>query len=328
MTNSNGALMNPIAVQDAGILAKLAAYSKTAEGALAPATMRAIRQDTAKFGEFCRGLGAAQLPATPDTVALFVKAMGERHAPKSVKRYIGSIAVTHRAAGLTNPCADDAVRFALKRLYREKGVRSKQASALNRPEVQRMIDANAGDPAAPTWAHLARDRALVAVAYDTLARRSELAGLDVDALQFSQGGSGSVLIKRSKTDGIGEGSIRFMARDTCEYVRAWIAAAKIEDGALFRSVDMHGHVGADNLDPGSIGRILKRMAARVGIDGGASGHSTRVGACQDLIAEGMDLAGVMNAGGWKRPDMPALYAERLLARRGAMARLAEKQGRL
>jgi hypothetical protein len=47
---------------------------------------------------------------------------------------------------------------------------------------------------------------------------------------------------------------------------------------------------------------------------------------QDLVAGGTDLPAVMQAGRWKSPTMPARYAERLLAGRGAVARLHERRG--
>jgi hypothetical protein len=40
---------------------------------------------------------------------------------------------------------------------------------------------------------------------------------------------------------------------------------------------------------------------------------------QDLVAAGADLSGVMQAGRWKTPAMPARYAEHLLADRSAVA---------
>ena len=48
-----------------------------------------------------------------------------------------------------------------------------------------------------------------------------------------------------------------------------------------------------------------------------SGHSARVGQTQDAFAAGIDLAAVMQAGGWRSPTMPARYGENLLARRSA-----------
>ncbi len=57
------------------------------------------------------------------------------------------------------------------------------------------------------------------------------------------------------------------------------------------------------------------------IDKRYTAHSTRVGAVQDLAAAGMDLMAIMIQGGWKSAAMPARYAERLEAKRGAVARL-------
>jgi hypothetical protein len=46
----------------------------------------------------------------------------------------------------------------------------------------------------------------------------------------------------------------------------------------------------------------------------------------DLVAGGADLKVIMQAGRWKSPAMPARYAERLLAGRGAVARYHERRG--
>ena len=60
---------------------------------------------------------------------------------------------------------------------------------------------------------------------------------------------------------------------------------------------------------------------------GISGHSTRAGATQDLLALNIDLASVIQAGGWKSARMPVRYGEHTLAARGGMARAAEIQNR-
>jgi len=68
------------------------------------------------------------------------------------------------------------------------------------------------------------------------------------------------------------------------------------------------------------------MAERAGIDATLiSGHSARVGMAQDLVAHGAELAAVMQAGRWKSPTMPARYAERLSAGRGAVAQYYGKR---
>lgn len=58
-----------------------------------------------------------------------------------------------------------------------------------------------------------------------------------------------------------------------------------------------------------------------------SGHSTRVGATQDLASLDIDLAAITQAGGWKSTRMPLQYAERIHASRAAMARAATANGR-
>jgi hypothetical protein len=58
-----------------------------------------------------------------------------------------------------------------------------------------------------------------------------------------------------------------------------------------------------------------------------SGHSTRVGAAQDMSAVGLDLAEIMQAGRWATPAMVARYTERIAARRGGAAKLATLQNR-
>ena len=58
-----------------------------------------------------------------------------------------------------------------------------------------------------------------------------------------------------------------------------------------------------------------------------SGHSARIGAAQDMIAAGIDIAAILHAGRWKSPAMVNRYGERLLARRSGAALLARIQGR-
>ena len=78
-------------------------------------------------------------------------------------------------------------------------------------------------------------------------------------------------------------------------------------------------------------RIFKGMAREAGLPAGLadrlSGHSTRVGAAQDMVAAGIGLPAILQAGRWKSPAMVNRYGERLLARNGAAAQLARIQGR-
>ena len=301
-------------------LKKLAEYEKKARGAVAPNTARALKADTAIFVAWCAEYSHETLPASPDTITAFIDAQAEIKAPATVRRYIASITRLHRAAGLEDPTKNEGPKLALKRMARAKGTRQKQAQPLNRPVIDRMITA-AGDSLRGL-----RDIALVATLYDTLARRSELVGWDIEDMTMADDGTGTLLIEHSKTDQEGRGSVRFLAADTVEHVKRWIAEARIEDGPLFRAVAKGGNVQG-RLDGRDVSRILKLMAKRAGLDIDPSGHSVRIGVAQDMVSAGFSLPEIMVAGAWKSPEMVSRYSEHLQVRSGAAAKLAAKQNR-
>lgn len=63
----------------------------------------------------------------------------------------------------------------------------------------------------------------------------------------------------------------------------------------------------------TVKRLVKNAARRVGLDPAEaddfSGHSMRVGAAQDLLTRGFDMAVIMRAGGWKSVNIFARYLE-------------------
>nr|MBC8238967.1 tyrosine-type recombinase/integrase [Alphaproteobacteria bacterium] len=82
--------------------------------------------------------------------------------------------------------------------------------------------------------------------------------------------------------------------------------------------DRSGKV-SETLHAAMVGHIIAKMAKRAEIDAELTGHSLRVGVAQDLTAAGFELSGIMQAGRWKSPEMPARYSARLSAKRGAVA---------
>jgi hypothetical protein len=115
-----------------------------------------------------------------------------------------------------------------------------------------------------------------------------------------------------------------------KWLKIWLEHAEITEGAVFRRLIGRDEIG-DALHPGSIAPIFKRIAQWIGMPARfvaeVSGHSTRVGAAQDLAALDIDLAAITQAGGWKSTRMPLQYAEKINAARSGMARAAEKMGR-
>jgi hypothetical protein len=121
-----------------------------------------------------------------------------------------------------------------------------------------------------------------------------------------------------------------MSRTTVRWLKVWLEHAGVEEGAVFRRLIGQTQVGG-RLNPGSIAPIFKRVAQWVGMPerfvDQVSGHSTRVGATQDLAALDIDLAAITQAGGWKSTRMPLQYAEKINAARSGMAKAAAATGR-
>jgi integrase len=313
----------PAVGQDA--VAKMRDWSSMAAGAFAANTLRAWRADWEIFGEFCRTYRVEALPAIPKTVRDFVferLSMGKK--PATIRRYVSTIGRAHRASGVLDPTASEDVKLALKEMGRKSPARQKQARGLTWAEIELFLSVE------PRNLRDIRDRAMVAVAYDTMCRREELVSLLVEDLAEAADGSGSVLIRRSKTDTTGEGATAYLSPLTMRLVQEWVTKAGVKEGAIFLQV--HGAVGVgDALTAQNVSVILRKVGQWIGLDKDEweriSGHSARVLAAQDLLALNIELSSVMQAGRWRDTRMPMRYGERVLASRGAMARAAKSQGR-
>ncbi len=165
-----------------------------------------------------------------------------------------------------------------------------------------------------------RDAAMIAVASDAALRVSELAALDVDDVAKEDDGSGRLTIRVSKTDTEGDGAVLYLGARTMARVEAWLDAAGITYGRLFRALHKGGSL-RDSITPRAVRTIFARRAAAAGVEGRVSGHSLRVGAAQSLAGAGASLVEMQTVGRWKAPTMPARYARAQLAGRGAVARL-------
>lgn len=302
----------------------LAAYFEAARGAFSRNTERAIRSDVKVFATWCRQNLRDAFPASATTVVGFIDDMARVRTPATVRRYVSSIATLHKALRLSNPLECTIVRFALQRMHRRRGRRQAQVRGLTWPLRNRLLEA-AGDRLID-----ARDCALLAVGYDTLLRRSELVSLEVPDVMEEIDGTATLLVRSGKTDADGRGATLYLARDTVQFVKAWLELGGVDGGRLFRSVRKDEAIG-ERLDASQVPRIYKRMARRAGLPDEVAdtlaGHSTRVGPVQDMIACGIGLPAILQSGRWKTTRMVQRYGERLLARRSGAAQLAERQRR-
>ena len=209
----------------------------------------------------------------------------------------------HALLRLPNPILDEDVKIALRRACRKKTSRPRQALGLNHELRDTLIltfDASL---------HGKRNKALLAVGYDILARRSELVSLTIEDIQEHS----KILIRRSKNDPYGDGRLAVLSPETVQYLSNWLSAANIKTGPIFRSIK-GSRINKNSMHEHSVGRILK-IAAREAqlpteVIQNISGHSMRIGAAQDMMLSGCDILPIMAAGGWKTINVVARYVEK------------------
>jgi integrase len=273
----------------------------------AEATRRAYASDWRHFTAWCEAHKVGALPASGESVAVYLADMAGAFKVSTIQRRLAAIAEAHRAAGLPSPRGDPRVQKMLKGIRRTLLVAQKQALPLL-PETLGRISAALPDDLSGT-----RDRALLLLGFAGGFRRSELVSLDVEDLSFGDDGL-TVTLRHSKTDQEGEGrkvGIPFgSGKTTCPVraVKAWLRASAIATGPAFRPVDKHGHMGTARLTDRGVCLVIKRACRCAGIDpAGYSGHSLRAGLVTAAAKAGKSALAIQRQTGHRSLAMIALY---------------------
>jgi integrase len=217
-------------------------------------TAVAYRSRWRGFESWCAAAGRVALPATAQTVAAYLTYLATERGLKAttVDAHLVAIRTVHRAAGEMPPdslAARKVVVAAQKREARRDGRYGPRKAlpimAADLPDIVRACDLE-------TAAGL-RARAVVLFGFALLARRSELAALNISDVVLVPGEGLEVMIRASKTDQTARGVIRRIhyARNevVCPVraVLAWtrfLAGRGVTSGPLFTRIDRWGHVDA------------------------------------------------------------------------------------
>jgi integrase len=145
-------------------------------------------------------------------------------------------------------------------------------------------------------------------------RRSELVALDVADLEETEDGF-KIVVRRSKTDQEGHGVTIAIVRGhhACpvKAVKAWLRAAGITEGPLFRPVAKGGRLGEQRLTDKSVCDLVKAYAARLGLkpaDFGA--HSLRAGFLTSAARRGASVFKMREVSRHKSMDVLQAYWRR------------------
>ncbi|WP_158615242.1 site-specific integrase [Acidipila sp. EB88] len=276
--------------------------------AKSPATRRAYAADWRHFGAWCLEHGLLSLPAEPATVALYLAALGATHKPATITRRLTAITAVHGEADFPSPAnlSHRLVADTLHGIRRTLGTSQKAKEPLSVTQLVKVLDHLEGGLLA------ARDRALLLIGFSGGLRRSELAALSIEKLEWHKTGI-TIQLDRSKTDQEGEGrEVEIpigIHPETCP-VRAlqnWLERANLKDGRVFRRVDRHGNVGAA-LDKDSIGVIVQRSVKRAGLAAKHyGGHSLRAGFATQAYLKGATELEIMQQTGHRSLSMVRRY---------------------
>jgi site-specific recombinase XerD len=286
------------------------AAAEFAAVAKAKNTLRAYGADWRHFSIWCESVNCAPLPAHPGQVAAYLGALASsRRATKTIERRISAIRYYHERAEHPNPCAHAGVKATLQGIRHSLGTRPKKKAALTVDLVARAvrkIPENSGRIAD------LRDRALLLIGFAGALRRSELVAFDVT--DIARHPKGVVLtLRRSKTDQAGAGMVKAVPHGhrlkAVAALDAWIAAAKIIEGPLFRGV-RGSRVLPVRLSDKQVARIVKKRCAAIGLDADAfSGHSLRSGFITSADDAGAQLTRTSRHAGHKKIETTAGYVQ-------------------
>lgn len=296
-------LLGEVAVLD-GLAAAAVGFANANRSA---ATVRAYGSDWRHFEAWCVAHGRVALPAEAETVVLYVTDLAGSFRPSTITRRLAAISVYHRRHGLESPTGSTAVREVMKGIRRSLRVAPQQAAPAVIGEIRRMV------AHLPTDTAGMRDRAMLLVGFAGALRRSELVGLDIADLTDRAEGI-AVTLRTSKTDQEGQGrqvAIPY-GRDpeTCPVtaLHAWLAAAGITGGPVFRPVDRHGNITPTRLSDRAVALVVKRAAARAGLDPDRySGHSLRAGFATTAGANGAPERAIAAQTGHKSMEVLRRY---------------------
>jgi site-specific recombinase XerD len=256
-------------------------------------TIRAYRADWCHFEGWCKAHGQPTIPASPETVALYVTDLAATHKTATIIRRISAISQAHQIAGFETPTKSSQVRLVLAGIRRTIGTAQAAKTPVLVDDLRRMISR------LPNNLLGVRDRALLLVGFGGAFRRSELVALDVADAAITRDGL-VVTIRRSKTDQEGEGrklGIPYGSNPATCPVRAlqdWLAQCGFDAGPLYRPIDRFSKVSSIRLSAAAVADVVKRYAAAVGLKASDfAGHSLRSGLATSAAMAGASERAIM-----------------------------------
>ena len=264
-------------------------------------TLRAYQSDFRDFSIFCTKNGFSFMPTQPKIIALYITHLSKSCKFSTLKRRIASISVIHKLKGHYLDTKHPIIMENLHGIKRTLGSRQKAKKPILINDLKLIIKAIDQDKI--------RDKALILVGFAGGFRRSELVNIYFQDIDFVPEGV-KILIRRSKTDQSGEGSIKaipyFENQEFCPVI-----ALKDYLNNKFSKLDKRKkEVKMFEISDKSVALIIKRYAEKAGLDSSKyAGHSLRSGFATTAAEFGAEERNIMAMTGHKTTQMVRRYIQ-------------------
>lgn len=231
-------------------------------------TLRGYAHDWKHFAAWCDEMQRCALPATPDTLSLYITdLLLRRKKVTTAARIVCGVAYTHRQNGAASPVTTEVrnILWGARRLRLEL---PRQMKPLTLAQVREIAAALESDGTPRTI----RDRALVVLGFASALRRSNLAALLLGEIEFCAEGL-RIRVRREKQDpaglrrriiGVPYGQDLTFCPVGC--LHAWLNIRGTESGPLFTRLDPARDHDLQGLSLNGIARVVKAAVARIGLD--------------------------------------------------------------
>lgn len=236
---------------------------------------------------------AHELPPALDArlVELGTKAQPGPLAYATVGHRLAVLAKWHRLHGWDSPTDDHRLKTLLakaRKAQAKRGVAVRKKTAAVAEPLQAML-ATCTDGIRGI-----RDRALLLFAWGGGGRRrSEVVALQITDLRRLDASTWLYTLGATKTDASGVRREKPLKGEAVRALQAWLDAAQLTEGPLFRRLFRSGRVGATAMTGDQVARIVQRRARLAGLPGDWAAHSLRSGFVTEAGRQGVPLGEVM-----------------------------------
>jgi len=260
-------------------------------------TLKAYQSDFRDFTAFCVKNGFSSMPTQPKILALYITHLSKSYKFSTLKRRIASISVIHKLKGHYLDVKHPIIMENLHGIKRTLGSRQKAKKPILINDLKLIIKVIDQEKT--------RDKALILIGFAGGFRRSELVNIDYDDIEFVPEGV-KILIKRSKTDQSGEGTIKAIPYfDNQEFCP--VLALKKYINEKFKDKN---NLKIFGISDKSVALIIKKYAEKAGLDASRyAGHSLRSGFATTAAEFGAEERNIMAMTGHKTTQMVRRYIQ-------------------